>query len=94
MAMGWILHSGTYRQMHMRSCGYAPLCQAPKTVASQGPERVTLIHYRKPPSTLDRGPRFLPWVHERVGRGRQVVKSRPLTLIIEWRSDGMDNSQD
>jgi hypothetical protein len=52
-----------------------------------------LIRRRKPPGMLDRGPRSLPRVKERGGRGRQVEKSRLLALIIGWRSDGMDYSQ-
>jgi hypothetical protein len=35
-----------------------------------------LIHCRKPPGTFDWGPRSLPQVDERGGRGRQVMKSR------------------
>jgi hypothetical protein len=41
-----------------------------------------------PPHTLDRGPRSLPQVDERGGRGRQVAKSRLPALIVGWRSDG------
>jgi hypothetical protein len=37
---------------------------------------------------LDRGPRPLPWVDERGGRGRQVAKSCLPVLIVGWRSDG------
>jgi hypothetical protein len=39
---------------------------------------------------LDRGPGSIPWVDERGGRGRQVVKSHLPMLIIGWRSDGVD----
>jgi hypothetical protein len=43
---------------------------------------------------LDRGPGSLPRVNERGGRGRQVVKSHLPTLIVGWRSDGMDHFRD
>jgi hypothetical protein len=46
------------------------------------------------PGTLDRGPRSLSWVNERGGRGKQVEKSCLPALIIWWRSDGVDYSQD
>jgi hypothetical protein len=36
----------------------------------------------------------MPWVDERGGRGRRVVKSHLPTLIIGWRSAGVDQSQD
>jgi hypothetical protein len=35
--MGWIPYSSTYCQTHVGSCGYVPLCQAPKATASQDP---------------------------------------------------------
>jgi hypothetical protein len=47
-----------------------------------------LIYCGKPPHTLDQGPRSLPQVDERGGRGRQVAKSRLPALIVGWRSDG------
>jgi hypothetical protein len=43
---------------------------------------------------FDRGPRSLPWVIEIGGRGRQMVKYHLPALIVGWRSDGMDHSQD
>jgi hypothetical protein len=45
-----------------------------------------------PPGTFDRGPESLPWVIDRGGRGRQVVKSCLPVLIVGWRSDGVDCS--
>jgi hypothetical protein len=71
----------------MDSCCYIPSCQAPKDVASRGPEWAMLIPYGKPPGMLDRGPRFLSLVDERGGRGRQVAKSHLSALIVGWRSD-------
>jgi hypothetical protein len=53
-----------------------------------------LIHCGQPLGTLDRGLGSMPWVSERGGRGRQVVKSYLLVLIMGWRSDGMDRSRD
>jgi hypothetical protein len=49
-----------------------------------------LIRYGEPPDTFDQGPESLPWVIERGGRGRKVVKSRLPALIVGWRSDGAD----
>jgi hypothetical protein len=94
VVMGWIPHSSTYCQMHMGSYCYVPSCQAYKTIASQGPEWAMFIHCVDPTNTFDRGPSSLPWVVERGGRGRQVVKSCLPTLIIGWRSDGVDCSWD
>jgi hypothetical protein len=74
--------------MNVGSYGYVPSCQAPKATASQGPEQAMLIRCGKPSGTHDWGPGSLPWVDKRVGRGRQVVKSRLPALIIGWRSDG------
>jgi hypothetical protein len=37
---------------------------------------------------LDQGPGSLPWVDERGGRGRRMVKSYLPVLIIGRRSDG------
>jgi hypothetical protein len=88
--MGWILHLSTYCQTRVGSYCYVPLCQAPKTIASRGLEQVMLIRCGEPSGTFDRGASSLPWVIEKGGRGRQVVKSRLLVLIIGWRSDGMD----
>jgi hypothetical protein len=53
---------------------YVLLCQAPKTAVSQGPERAMFICYGEPLGMFDRGPKSLPWVIERGGRGRHVVK--------------------
>jgi hypothetical protein len=50
-------------------------------------EQAMPIHCGEPPGTFHWGPGSLPWVIERGGRGRQVVKSHLLTLIIGWRSD-------
>jgi hypothetical protein len=36
----------------------------------------------------------MPQVNERGRRGKQVAKSSLPALIIGWRSDGVDNSQD
>jgi hypothetical protein len=47
-----------------------------------------LIQCGLPWGMLDRGPQ----VDERGGRGRKVVKSRLPTLIIGWRSDGVNCS--
>jgi hypothetical protein len=71
--------------MHVGSYYYVPSCQKRKTDASQGPERVVLIRCEKPLGTFDRGPGSLPWFDKRGGRGKQVVKSRPPTLIVGWR---------
>jgi hypothetical protein len=38
---------------------------------------------------FDRGPGSLPWVIERGGRGRDVVKSCLPALIVGWRSDSV-----
>jgi hypothetical protein len=51
------------------------------------PRWVVLIHGGKPLGTFDLRPRSQPWVMERGGRGRQVVKFYPPLLIIGWRSD-------
>jgi hypothetical protein len=53
-----------------------------------------LIHCRELPSMLNRGPRSVPWVDERGRRGRQVAKFSLPALIVGWRSDGVDYSQD
>jgi hypothetical protein len=53
---------------------------------------VMCIHCGEPPGTFDRWPGSLPWVSERGGRGRQMVKSHLLMLIVGWRSDGLDHS--
>jgi hypothetical protein len=74
----------------MDSYCYVLLCQATKVAASRGPERAMFIRCGEPPGTFDRGPGSLPWVVERGGRGRQVVKSSLPALIIGWRSDGVD----
>jgi hypothetical protein len=52
-----------------------------------------LIHCGKPLGTFDRGPRSLPRVDERGGRGRQVVKSCLPVLIMGWRVYGVDHSR-
>jgi hypothetical protein len=70
------------------SCGYVPSCQAPKAATSRGPERAMLIHCGKLSGTLDRGPRSLPRVDERGGRGKQVANSCLPALIVGWRCDG------
>jgi hypothetical protein len=92
--MGWIPHLSTYYQMHVGSYCYVTSCQAPKIASSREPEWAMFIHCGEPPGTLDRGPESLPWVIERGGRGRHVVKSYLLMLIIGWRSDGVDYSLD
>jgi hypothetical protein len=43
---------------------------------------------------LDQGPGSMPWVDERCGRGRQVVKSHLYALIVGWRSDDIDHFRD
>jgi hypothetical protein len=53
-----------------------------------------LIHCGKPLGMFDRGPGSLPWVDERGGKGRQVLKSCMFVLIVGWRSDGVDCSRD
>jgi hypothetical protein len=68
--MGWIQHLSTYCQMHVGSYCYVLSCQALKTAISQGPERVMFIRYVEPPGMFDRGPRFLPRVVNRGGRGK------------------------
>jgi hypothetical protein len=80
--------------MHVGSCGYVHSYQMPKATASYGPERVMLIYCKKPLGTLDWGPGSLSRVDEGGRRGRQVVKSYLSALIIGWRSDGVDRSQD
>jgi hypothetical protein len=80
--------------MRMGSHCYVPSCQAPKTAASRGPERVMLIHYKEPSGMLVRGPESLPWVIKRGGRGRQVIKFYLPTLIVEWRGDDVDRFRD
>jgi hypothetical protein len=92
--MGWIPHSSTSYQMRVGSCGYVPLCQTPKAAASRAQERAILIRCGQPPGMLDQGPWSRPRVDESGGRGRQVAKSRLTVLIVGWRSDGMDHSQD
>jgi hypothetical protein len=53
-----------------------------------------LIRCGKPLGMFDRGPGSLPWVDERDGKGRQVLKSCMFVLIVGWRSDGVDCSRD
>jgi hypothetical protein len=81
----------TYYQMHVAPYCYVPLCQGPEAATSQGPEWAMLIRCRKPPDTLDRGLGSLPRVNERGERGKQMVKSHLLTLIIGWRIYGVDH---
>jgi hypothetical protein len=80
--MGWILHSSIYYQMHVGFCGYIPLCQAPKVAASRDLEQAMLIRCGLPPGMIDQRPGSRPWVNERGRRGRHVVKSCPLMLIV------------
>jgi hypothetical protein len=53
-----------------------------------------LIRCGEPPGMSDRGTGSLPRVIESGGMGKQVVKSLLPTLIIGWRKDGADRSQD
>jgi hypothetical protein len=53
-----------------------------------------LIYCGSPLGMLDRRPGSMPLVDERGGRGRQVVKYQLPTLIVGWRSDVVDRSQD
>jgi hypothetical protein len=46
------------------------------------------------PGLLDWRPKSWPRVDKRGERGRQVVKSRLLMLIVGWRSDRVDHSRD
>jgi hypothetical protein len=66
--------------MRVGSYTYVLSCQAPKSTASRGPEWAVLICCGKLPNTFDEGPKSLPQIDERGGRGRQVVKSRLPTL--------------
>jgi hypothetical protein len=93
VAIGWIPHTSTYCQMRVGSYCYVPSCQAPKIVASRGLGRAMFIRCGEPLGTFDRGPVSLPQVVKRGGRGRQVLQSRLIVLIIRWRSDGVDCSQ-
>jgi hypothetical protein len=79
--------------MRAGSCGYIPSCQAPKAVASRGPGVGNAYMLREAPGTFDRESGSLPRVDKRGGRGRQVVNSRLPTLIVGWRSDGVDYFQ-
>jgi hypothetical protein len=49
---------------------YVPSCQAPKTVASRGPERAMFIHCGEPSDMFDWGLRSLPRVVEAGEKGR------------------------
>jgi hypothetical protein len=71
-----------------------PFMPGTKTTTSQGPEQAMLIRCEEPPSAFDQGPQSLPWVIEKGGRGRQVVKSLLPTQITRWRSDGVDRARD
>jgi hypothetical protein len=75
----------------MGSYCYILSCQAIKTNATRGPNRVMHIGSGEPPGMLDQRPGSLP----RIARGdRQVVKSCLPTLIIRWRSDDLVRHHD
>jgi hypothetical protein len=49
-----------------------------------------IIHYGEPLGLFYQRPRCLPLVDERGGMGRQVAESFLPTLIMRWRSNGVD----
>jgi hypothetical protein len=73
--MGWIPYLSAYCQTRVGSYCYVPLCKMLKTNATRGPRWAVLIHSGKPLGMFDWRPGSLPWVTERDGRGREVVKS-------------------